>query len=296
MLFEASFNSQNIPEDMRDLWTSDDSEHVLLQADWSQIEARWTAFFAQDVKMTTAFFDGADLHSMMAAKVYGCPATKKEADAWMIDPATGLRSSTSTTSARYICKRVRHGRNFGMEKKKMSLVTGIPEATCARLIVEDRDMWPTTARWQEVVVEEAIRKRVLDTPFGRRRRFNTPPPVDWQNRSVFAWADAREAMSFRPQSSAASMLKQVMGELRAEVKAEHPALLPHLLWASTHDSITLHVHKAEVKGWAIFLKRHMERPFPEAVWLPFYPKGFFVPISLKYGYTWSGELGEIKLD
>lgn len=295
MLFETAFNSQNIPPSIRDLWIADDPDHVLLQADYNQIEARWTAFFAQDVKMTEAFLAGADLHSLMASQVYGCPATKKEADTWMVDPTTGLHSSTSTISARYICKRVRHGRNFGMEAKKMALVTGIPQAACVKLIEADRAMWPTTARWQQAVVEEAIKKRRLDTPFGRTRRFNTPPPMDWQHRSVFAWADAREAMSFRPQSSAASMLKRVMGELRAGIKANRPELLPHILWASTHDSITLHVLRTELELWALSLKRLMERPFPEATWVPYYRDGFFCPVDLKYGLTWAGERGTLKV-
>jgi DNA polymerase-1 len=70
-------NLQNIPikttrgREVRKAFIAKDSEHVILSADYSQIELRVIAEIAQEKNMLEAFANGLDIHTATAAKVYG---------------------------------------------------------------------------------------------------------------------------------------------------------------------------------------------------------------------------------
>lgn len=72
-------NLQNIPvrtelgRELRRMFIAEDAQHVLIDADYSQIELRVLAHIAQDEAMLDAFRNGQDIHAATAAKVYGVP-------------------------------------------------------------------------------------------------------------------------------------------------------------------------------------------------------------------------------
>ena len=277
MIGQPTFNMQNWPRKERDCWQSDDSEHVLVGADMSQWEAALTACYAHDELQTQAIFDGECLHSMLAADAFGCLPTKQAAEDMMITLA-GV-----TQSARQWCKPIRHGKNFGMQAKKISFLTGMPRAECERLVgLEDR-RWPKIPQWQRRTVAEAATKRILHNCFGRPLRFMSPAPEEirnglWGLPKTPYWGEAEQALAFRPQSTAADMFKLMLA-----------AIEPGLMWTGTHDSFTLHVLHRDLLKTARMLKEIMERPFPELVWPEFYPKGFFCKAEIVYGTLWGAK-------
>jgi len=261
---------ENWPRDERDLFTADDKNHVLLSADYRQIEAVLTAFFARDVEQTEIVLAGGNLHAITAATFYGCEPTAESAKSLMVKKGGREESAYQCT------KEYRHGRNFWMGAHTLSRKYGFTLRESIRLIQADDKRWPAVARWRPSVAWEAQRNKMLLNSFERPLYFHTP----FRGDDIERWADAREAVAFKPQSTAGDMFKLATAALPAE-----------LMWSAAHDNDVLHVEAdiGKMKKAAILLRDTMERCFPEMVWAPFYPKGFFCKVDITAGYSWGGK-------
>ena len=281
MIGQATFNAQNWPRKERNCWRTDDDDHILLIADMSQWEAALVACFAHDELQTQAILDGECLHSMLAADAFGCEPTRDAAEAKMVT-LVGV-----TQSARQWCKPIRHGKNFGMQPKKISFLTGMPLTECKRLVQIENKRWPKIPHWQRQTVAEAATKRILRNCFDRPLRFLSPATEEireglWglpkRPRGHHYWGEAEQALAFRPQSTAADMFKLMLADIP-----------PEFMWTGTHDSFTLHIHRSRMLAVARILKSTMECPFPELTWDKFYPKGFYCKAELSFGTLWGAK-------
>lgn len=280
--------------------------NVLLQADWSQMEAALTAFFARDSERMEIVLSGGDLYAHTAAALYratepwkvaqwnGCQEvearallanlfanpTKENAKAFKVEFQGGLETCRQAT------KRAELALGYGMQENKMALQYGWSVEYCKQMVRAYLNRWPAIARWQLETAELASRQRFLINPFGRRRYFWAMVPKDKHGEPQYEkWPDRNKALAQPAQSTGGGMFRRVL----ADAELPEPPLYTY-----QHDNFVLEVEPQEALPTARLLKRLMERKWPQMIWDKFYPNGFWCPVEFKVGKSWGeGEVIEV---
>lgn len=154
-----------------------DPGHVLLCADLSQIDARAIAMHSQDPTYIEAFEPGRDLHSEMAAALYGDMG-------W--DRTCGQHPRRSDAKA------VTHATTYGMGAKGLAVSAGISVTDAERQLAALDLHFPRLAAFKSAIREEG-RRQVLTTGFGRRMRV-TPGREYTQSPAAMGQGTARDLM------------------------------------------------------------------------------------------------------
>ncbi|MEM9987062.1 MAG: DNA polymerase, partial [Bacteroidota bacterium] len=193
-LSSSNPNLQNIPvrtpegARVRKAFVPRDEDHILLAADYSQIELRLIAEISGDEAMLEAFIQGQDIHRATAARVFGVPYDEV------------------TREQRYQAKTVNFSIIYGAGATNLSRQLNIPRAEASELIKNYFAQYNGLKVYMETVVEQARKDGHVSTLLGRRRRLRD---INSRNGILRAAAE-RLAINSPVQGTAADMIKLAM--------------------------------------------------------------------------------------
>ncbi|OWK72486.1 DNA polymerase I [Pedobacter sp. AJM] len=219
-------NLQNIPirtergREVRKAFIARDENHILLSADYSQIELRIIAEISKEENMLDAFNNGIDIHTATAAKVYG--VSIEDVD------------STQRRNA----KAVNFGIIYGQSAFGLSQNLGIPRKEAADIIEQYFTQYPGIKRYMSDTMNFARENGFVETIMGRRRYLRD---INSANQTVRGFAE-RNAINAPIQGSAADMIKIAMINIHREMKAQN---LQSTMTMQVHDELVFDVVKSE---------------------------------------------------
>ena len=225
-LASADPNLQNIPvrtergKRIREAFVARDENHLLMSADYSQIELRLMAALSGDKSMLEAFAHGADIHTETAARVYG------------------VMPGLVTPEMRSRCKMVNFGIIYGISAFGLSQRLSIPRKEAADLIASYFREYPGIKAYMEKAVADAREKGYAETVLKRRRMLRD---ISSRNATVRQAAE-RNAINTPVQGSAADLIKIAMVRVH---RALRDAGLKTKLVLQIHDELLLDMPKEE---------------------------------------------------
>jgi DNA polymerase-1 len=210
--------------------------HLLVSADYSQIELRILAHLSEDPAFLDAFRSGQDIHQRTAAEVFGVPA------------------AAVTAEHRRIAKAINFGLVFGQGEFGLSQVLRIPRAQAREYIASYFNRYAGVRAYMDGAIADARTKGESSTLLGRRRPLPDIRSTRAQDR---AYAE-RIARNTPVQGTAADLLKLAMLRVDAGIEArEPPAADAHLL-LTVHDELVFEVPEARVPAFKEWVKNQME--------------------------------------
>lgn len=233
-------NLQNIPirtargREIRKAFVPRDEQHVLLAADYSQVELRIVAALSGDRGLVQAFVEGADIHTATAAKVFG------------IAPEEVDRNQRSQAKA------VNFGILYGQGAFGLAENLQIPRKEAKAIIDAYFQEFPDLKAYQTQLVEQARVNGYVETILGRKRWL---PDITSANAVVRGFAE-RNAVNAPIQGSAADIIKVAMVRIHAALKAEGLATRMIL---QVHDELVFDVPLDEVEAVSGLVRSHMEQ-------------------------------------
>jgi len=236
-------NLQNIPirtdmgKEIRKAFVPRDKNHLLLSADYSQIELRIMASICADEGMSKAFKKGEDIHRSTAALVF------------MVSP------EDVTDDMRRKAKEVNFGILYGIGPFGLKTRLGITQAHAKEIIETYFNTFKRVKSYMEDSIGSAKVKGFAETLLGRRRYLRN---INSNNR-VVRQAEERIAINMPIQGSAADMIKIAMINIHKELqkrKAKTKMVL------QVHDELLFDAHKDEVDELAPVIKKLMETALP----------------------------------
>lgn len=257
-LSSAEPNLQNIPirtdmgHELRRYFVPGDTNHVLIDADYSQIELRLLAHVANDETMIRAFLTGEDIHTSTASAVFGIP------------------TSEVTAELRKRAKAVNFGIVYGIGDYSLSLDLGITKKQAGEYIQSYLERFSAVDRYLKDTVKNAYENGYVTTIFGRRRYI---PELKAQNKMTRSFGE-RVAMNSPIQGSAADIIKIAMIHTQ---RALRTAKLDARIILQVHDELVLESARTCADEAAAILRREMENAASLSVPLS---------VELTVGDTW----------
>ncbi|MBT7240586.1 MAG: DNA polymerase I, partial [Flavobacteriaceae bacterium] len=187
-------NLQNIPirtergKQIRKAFIPRDQEHLLLAADYSQIELRIIAALSEEDNMIAAFKEGADIHAATAAKVFNVPL------------------ESVSREQRSHAKTVNFGIIYGVSAFGLSNQTDLSRAESKALIDTYYESYPKLKAYMNSQVNFARENGYVETVLGRRRYLKDINA----NNAIVRGAAERNAVNAPIQGSAADIIKLAM--------------------------------------------------------------------------------------
>ena len=235
-------NLQNIPirtprgQQVRKAFIPRDENHILMAADYSQIELRIIAALSKDEGMVTAFQNKEDIHQATAAKVFNVP---------LEEVSRAQRSNAKT---------VNFGIIYGVSAFGLSQQTDLNRSESKELIDTYYATYPKLRSYIHDQVDFARDHGYVTTVLGRRRYLKD---INSQN-AVVRGAAERNAVNAPIQGSAADIIKLAMITIQEKLENEN--------WNSkmllqVHDELVFDVPKDEVDALQTMVKREMENAF-----------------------------------
>ncbi len=227
-LSAVSPNLQNIPirtergQKVRKAFIARDENHILLSADYSQIELRLVAEISKDEAMLEAFDNGMDIHTATAAKVYGVEAT---------EVSKAQRSNA---------KMVNFGIIYAISAFGLSQRLGIARKEAAALIDNYFIQFPGIKNYMDETLRFARENGYVQTIKGRKRFLKD---INSRNFTVRGFAE-REAINAPVQGSAADMIKIAMINIQREFRQRK---LQTKMTLQVHDELVFDAHKNEIE-------------------------------------------------
>ena len=235
-------NLQNIPirtergKHIRRAFVARDADHVILSADYSQIELRLMAAFSGDRAMLEAFRNGEDIHRDTASRVYN------------------VMPAFVTPEQRAKCKMVNFGIIYGISSFGLSQRLKVPRKEAADLIDTYFKLYPSVKAFMAKAVEKARAAGYAETVLGRRR---TLRDINSRNATVRQAAE-RDAINTPIQGSAADLIKIAM--VRVD-RALREARLRTKMVLQIHDELVFDVPREEVERVREIVRREMTNAY-----------------------------------
>ena len=232
-------NLQNIPirtekgRAIRKAFVPRDERHVLLSADYSQIELRVIAHMSGDPNLQEAFRQGFDIHAATAAKVFG------------VDIHEVTREQRSKAKA------VNFGIAYGQGAFGLSQNLGISRSEAKQIIDDYFMQFPGVRDYMDTQIEFARKHGYVKTLLDRRRYL---PDINSANQTVRAQAE-RIAINAPMQGTAADIIKIAMVRIHNEL--EEKGLASKLL-LQVHDELVLDVQLDEQPSVQALVREQME--------------------------------------
>ena len=233
-------NLQNIPirdelgKPIRRAFIPSDDDHVLLSADYSQVELRLMAHLSGDEALIAAFEHGEDIHAATAARLFGKP----------IDTVTG--------DERRKAKTANFGIIYGISAFGLSQRLDIPRKEAKEIIEGYFASYPKVKEYMEHVVERAREVGYVTTIFGRRRYLN-----DIASRNAVARGLAeRNAVNAPIQGSAADIMKIAMVHIAEAFRREG---IRSQMILQVHDEVVIDTLRSELDRVREIVTEAMER-------------------------------------
>ena len=220
-------NLQNIPirtekgREIRKAFIPSTPDHLLLSADYSQIELRIIADFSRDESMIDAFKNGVDIHANTASKVFKVPLDE-------VDP-----------NMRRKAKEVNFGIIYGISAFGLSQNLNIPRSEAAEIIDAYFKEFPAVKQYMDTIIEKAKKQEYVETILGRRRYLQN---INSRNFTMRGFAE-RNAINAPIQGSAADMIKLAMINIHNWMKKEK---LKSKMIMQVHDELVFDVVKEEL--------------------------------------------------
>lgn len=232
-------NLQNIPirtelgREVRKMFTASDNEHILVDADYSQIELRVLAHISGDTNMCEAFINNEDIHTRTASQIFN------------------VNPSDVTAQMRSRAKTVNFGIVYGMGDFSLAQELGIKKAEAKEYIENYFTKFSGVKKYMENIVETAKNDGYVTTLFNRRRYLPELNAGNFIQRSF----GERVAMNTPIQGTAADIIKIAMVNIYKRLKNEN---LKSKLVLQVHDELIIDAYKNELEKVKEILKYEME--------------------------------------
>ena len=236
-------NMQNIPirtpegAKVREAFIPRDKDHVLLAADYSQIELRVIAEISGDEAMLDAFQKGQDIHAATAARVFGVPIEEV------------------TKEQRYRAKTVNFSVIYGAGATNLSKQLNIKRAEATELINNYFAQYSGLKTYMDETVEDARKNGYVMTLMGRRRYLRG---IDSRNGLIRSNAE-RIAINTPIQGSAADMIKIAMINIHKILKEGN---FKSKMILQVHDELVFDAHKDEIEKLKPIIRQEMRNAMP----------------------------------
>lgn len=253
--------------------------YVLLERDWSGIEAVLVGWFAGDEDYLRLAKLG--VHSFLLSHMIGEPADLSKSDDEL---RAYFKKLKVTHKHRYDdAKHVSHLTNYGGTPKIIAELYEMKLADAKKLQALLFSLFPLVRKWQIATLQKAHKEARLVCPFGYPMWFFDV--YKWDTRySTWRLGDgAKSAISFLPRDTAAGMLKEVL--LRLE--RDHKLASRGIMLSSTHDAVLTQVREDQVDEVDEILKYEMEKPVPEL-------DGLVIGSEAKVGRCWDDEIMKVR--
>ncbi len=231
-------NLQNIPirtelgKQIRACFIPQDEEHILLAADYSQIELRIIASLSKDTNLCQAFKSGEDIHLSTASQIY------------MLPP------QDITQEMRRNAKSVNFGIIYGISAFGLSEQLHIPRKEAQQLIEQYFASYPSIQQYIKNCIEQANTKGYAESICGRRRYL---PDLNSANANIRNFAQ-RNAVNMPIQASSADMIKIAMINIHKEFQRQN---LRSQMILQVHDELVFDVYKPEMEIVKTIVKEQM---------------------------------------
>ena len=224
-------NLQNIPirneagRRIRQAFIADEG-HVILAADYSQIELRIMAHLSQDAGLLKAFAEGKDVHSATASEVFGVPLEEV------------------TSDMRRKAKAVNFGLIYGMSAFGLARQLDIPRNEAQHYMDKYFERFPAVLEYMERTREEAAEKGYVETLFGRRLHL---PDIKARNGARRKAAE-RAAINAPMQGTAADIIKKAMLKVADWLATQTTNDIKLLM--QVHDELVFEIAKDKVEAFS----------------------------------------------
>ncbi len=232
-------NLQNIPirtetgRQFRKFFVSTDASHVLIDADYSQIELRLLAHISDDADMKEAFSEGGDIHMSTACRIFG------------------VTPNNVTIEMRKKAKAINFGILYGMGDFSLADDLKISRAKAKSYIQSYLDSYPGIEKYLTEVVEKAKNDGYVTTMFGRRRYI---PELSANNKNIRNFGE-RVARNSPIQGSSADIIKIAMINVERRLKESGTGAR---LLLQVHDELLVETPKSKADEVLHILKEEME--------------------------------------
>ncbi len=244
-LSSANPNLQNIPirtelgREIRAAFTVEPG-HLMLAADYSQIELRLLAHFSKDPLLVEAYRRGDDVHTLTASQVFGVPPLMVTAD------------------HRRQAKVVNFGIVYGLSAFGLSQTLGIEPREAKQFIEAYFEKYKGVRAFIDKTLEEARREQRVTTLFGRVRPI---PDINSKNVNQRGFAE-RTAVNTPLQGTAADLIKIAMIRIDATLRERG---LKSRMTLQVHDELVFEVPEDEVETIRTLVRDQMENVHPLTV-------------------------------
>lgn len=235
-------NLQNIPirtprgQQVRKAFVAKDDQHVLMAADYSQIELRIIASLSKDPSMIAAFTNNEDIHAATAAKVFGVPLAEV------------------TREQRSQAKTVNFGIIYGVSAFGLSNQTTLNRTEAKALIETYYETYPKLRAYISDQIDFAREQGYVATVLGRRRYLKD---INSRN-AIVRGAAERNAINAPIQGSAADIIKLAM--LRIYDRMQTEGLRAQML-LQVHDELVFECPKEELDSLKELVQTEMENAY-----------------------------------
>jgi DNA polymerase-1 len=237
-------NLQNIPvrtEEGRKIRQAFIAEpgHVLISADYSQIELRLLAHIGDIPQLKKAFADGLDIHAMTASEMFGVPVEGMPGE------------------VRRRAKAINFGIIYGISAFGLANQLSIPREEAGAYIKTYFERFPGISQYMESMRQLVRSQGYVTSLFGRKINIGTKGSSPAER----AFAD-RAAINAPIQGAAADVIRRAMARMPAALEA---AGLSARMLLQVHDELVLEAPAAEAEATCAVVKRVMERAAEPAV-------------------------------
>lgn len=236
-------NLQNIPirtpegAKVREAFIPRDKDHILLAADYSQIELRLIAEISGDTAMLEAFQAGQDIHQATAARVFEVPYDEV------------------TKEQRYRAKTVNFSIVYGAGATNLSKQLEIKRAEASDLIKQYFKQYSGLKDYMDSSVKTAREQGYVTTLMGRRRYLKD---INSRNGMIRSHAE-RNAVNTPIQGSAADLIKMAMINVHREMKKQG---FKSKMILQVHDELVFDALRSEVDQLKPLIEEHMSQAMP----------------------------------
>lgn len=236
-------NLQNIPirteqgREIRKAFVPRDAHHLLMSADYSQIELRIIAALGKEAGLIEAFRQNLDIHTATAARVFG------------------VFLDLVTPEMRRKAKMVNYGIAYGISAFGLAQRLGIPRREAAEIIEHYFAQFPGVRKYMSDTIEFTRAHGYAETITGRRRYLRD---IQSSNATVRGAAE-RNAINAPIQGTAADMIKIAMGDIHREICRRG---LKTRMLLQVHDELVFDLHKAEQEEVRAMVEDKMRNAIP----------------------------------
>jgi DNA polymerase-1 len=221
-------NLQNIPirtergREIRKAFIPRDSDHLIVSADYSQIELRIVAAISGDPAMCEAFKSKKDIHNATAARVFN------------------VEEDDVTKEMRYKAKSVNFGIIYGQGAFGLAENLGIPRSEAKEIIENYKKQFSNIQKYMDETINFCKTNGYVQTLMGRKRWLKD---INSSNFTVRGYAE-RNAINSPIQGTAADMIKLAMIKIHNEFKKHN---FKSKMIMQVHDELVFDAHKSEVE-------------------------------------------------